>query len=256
MLKYDHLVIFAQGNPTQGLTAQVNLPTFPDNGEDTYLGKRIFVYAEENVADSSSTVIVTAPGDTDNSASTESSIRKYNCTPGLLTYSNDTVTVTTDTVHLLLEYTTVPGKGQGFYYRECGGGGSPTGPAVVYDTLTSADVTAIIAYQGGDGVSILNPAAGRFVFVVQKDTHLHLISVQGDNTTLNANQEIELEIDNTANAAPRRGQLQLYDANNSAVTNQFTTGTVHTQATTAAVVKYVVPGLNGFGATGYIVEIQ
>lgn len=128
LLKYDHLVIYASSNSTTADTAVVNLPDIPDNGNFLYGGKRIFVYAYHEVAAGNYDVVVTAPGGSDSSGSLNSSIRKFNCTPGTLSYGNDTIQTQTETRHELLIYTTVPGKAYGFYFRQCAGeGGGGTG---------------------------------------------------------------------------------------------------------------------------------
>ena len=65
-----------------------------------------------------------------------------------------------------------------------------------------------------------------------------------------------LRIDNSANSINRRFILQLYDANNNALVDQQLTATVHTQSVAGNITTLTIPGLNGFGATGYIIEIR
>ena len=54
----------------------------------------------------------------------------------------------------------------------------------------------------------------------------------------------------------RRTILQLYDANNGALVDQQVTGTNHTQTISGVTTTLTVPGLNGFGATGYIIDLR
>jgi hypothetical protein len=135
-------------------------------------------------------------------------------------------------------------------------GGGLTYTGIVYDTLTLNGVTVNYTYEGGTGAQLVNAAAGDYQITVLKDTHVHEVSVFGDNTTLNASQEMIFRIDNSANGAARRVSVQLYDANNSALVDQQTTSTVHTQTVSGSLTTITVPGLNGFGATGFYIEAR
>ena len=137
---------------------------------------------------------------------------------------------------------------------DAGGGLTYTG--IIYDTLSLNGVTMTYTYEGGSGGQIVNAAAGEYQITILKDTHVHEISVFGDNSTLNASQEMVFKIDNGANGAARRVSVQLYDANNNSLVDQQTTGTVHTQSVSGALTTVTVPGLNGFGATGYLIEFR
>ncbi|WP_282782216.1 hypothetical protein [Phaeodactylibacter xiamenensis] len=137
---------------------------------------------------------------------------------------------------------------------DAGGGLTYTG--IVYDTLTSGTVTVTFTYEGGAGATLSNPAAGEYTIAPLKGTHLHEVSVFGNNTTLNASQEMIIRINNTDNGAARRVSVQLYDANNSSLVDQQITATVHTQTVSGTLTTVTVPGLNGFGATGYLIELR
>ena len=123
------------------------------------------------------------------------------------------------------------------------------------DTFTNGNLTAIVFYEG-NSAAFSTSAAGEYTFTAGPDTYVRALSIQGDNTTLNASQEIVLTIDNTTNAFATRFVVQLYDANNDALVDQQVTGTVHTKAISGTTTVLTVPGLNGFGATGYVIELR
>lgn len=116
-------------------------------------------------------------------------------------------------------------------------------------------VTRIDKFGTGT-VTVNNTAAGVYEFVIPAGTYVNHIQVSADNTTLNANQEMNIVINNTANSFPRRFILQLYDKANNALVDQQITGTVHLQTTSSNTVTFMVPGLNGFGSFGYIIELS
>ncbi|HMA77613.1 MAG TPA: hypothetical protein VKP88_00540, partial [Candidatus Paceibacterota bacterium] len=114
LAKYDQLFIYASGDDSVNDTATVNLPTFQDNGSDAYIGKQLFFHLQELTADSSSVVVITAPGDPGGSR-----LRQYNCYNSAVTSQNDTFSLTTEGIERLIKYTTVPRKTTGDYFREC-----------------------------------------------------------------------------------------------------------------------------------------
>lgn len=195
LLKYDHLVIYASSNSTTADTAVVNLPDIPDNGNFLYGGKRIFVYAYHEVAAGGYDVVVTAPGGSDSSGSLNSSIRKFNCTPGTLTYGNDTIQTQTETRHELLTYTTVPGKAYGFYFRQCageGGGSTQTLTRVGTDvTLSGGGGTVSIADNDNDPANELQTVSlsnsGSSLSLSISDGNTSNVSLATDNTTITGN---------------------------------------------------------------------
>ena len=134
-----------------------------------------------------------------------------------------------------------------------GGGG---GVSVAHDSLSSGNFTAEIDRLGGVATTLANPSAGQYDLTVGAGAHLDVVSIQGDNSTLNASQEMVINIDNSANSRDRRFLVQLYDANSGALVDQQLTGTVHNQAVSGNVTTITIPGLNGFGATGYIIELR
>lgn len=112
--KYERFFFYGSGNDELNDTATISLPTFPDNGSDRYIGKRLFFHLQELTADSTSAVILNAPGDPSGSR-----LRQYNCYNDAVTSQNDTFTVTTEGIERLIVYTTVPRKATGDYFREC-----------------------------------------------------------------------------------------------------------------------------------------
>lgn len=134
-----------------------------------------------------------------------------------------------------------------------GGGGGIT---VSRDSSTVGGVTATSDRFGGTATVLTNPAAGEYTLTVQSGAFLGTATVFGDNTTLNGSNEMLLRIDNSANSVDRRFIVQLYDATNDALVDQQLTGTNHTQGVAANVTTLTIPGLNGFGAGGYYIEIR
>ena len=132
-----------------------------------------------------------------------------------------------------------------------GGGGS-----FAQDTSTVAGVDHTSERLGGSATVLTNPAAGEYTLTVQSGAFLNSATIVGDNTTLNGSNEMILRINNSANSIDRRFIVQLYDANNNALVDQQITATVHTQAVAGNITTLTIPGLNGFGATGYIIEIR
>ena len=132
-----------------------------------------------------------------------------------------------------------------------GGGGS-----AAHDSLSSGTVTAEVDRLGGSATTIANPAAGEYDLDIQSGAHLLNATIFGNNTTLNGSQEMIIRLDNSANSIDRRVVVQLYDANNDALVDQQVTATVHTQSVAGNVTTITIPGLNGFGATGFYVELS
>lgn len=132
-----------------------------------------------------------------------------------------------------------------------GGGGSFS-----YDSFTLGSFTALASRFGASAITFSSPASGEFNFVIPSGVQLTNLSIFGNNTTLNASQEMVLRIDNSANSRDRRVIFQLYDANSSSQVNQFLTGTVNVQTVSANVTTITTPGLNNFAGTGFRIEIS
>lgn len=135
------------------------------------------------------------------------------------------------------------------------GGGSSS--EFARDSLAASPFWATVIRSGGDTTALLtNPAAGRYHIDIPENGSFVSATVFGNNTTLNGSNELEIELDNTANGYRQRLMVQVYDANNGGLVNQFITGTNHTQTVAGFVTTIKLPGMNGFGATGYIIEIR
>jgi hypothetical protein len=130
------------------------------------------------------------------------------------------------------------------------------GVSVSTETLTSGNFSADVTRLGGSATTLATPSAGTFTLDIKAGSDFQRASIFGDNTTLNPSNEIVIRIDNSANAADRRVMVQLYDANNDALVDQQLTGTVHTSSVSGNVTTITIPGLNGFGASGYRIEIR
>lgn len=152
-----------------------------------------------------------------------------------------------------------------FRYEQRGGenafilqGGMPgvSNNNVVFDEITIGSVTLFLERAGGTITSFTNPAAGNYAIVLENGAQLNYFSISGNNSNLNGSNEMIITLNNTSNEHERRGILQLYDQSNDALVDQQLTGTNHTQAVSGNTVTLTVPGLNGFGATGYIIEFR
>ena len=114
-----------------------------------------------------------------------------------------------------------------------------------------------LAYQG-EGVTIANPSGGNYTITPNNGTDVFWVTATGDNSTLNASQEMVLDFDNSTNGAARRFIVQIYDDNpaNDALVDQQVSSTNHTQSVSTNTTTLTVPGLNGFGATGFKIELR
>lgn len=131
-----------------------------------------------------------------------------------------------------------------------------SGGSFANDALTSGAVTVDSDRFGGSATVLTNPAAGEYTLTVQSGAFLENATVFGTNATLNGSNEMVLRINNSANSLDRRFSVQLYDANNGALVDQQVTGTNHVQTVSGNITTLTIPGLNGFGATGYFIEIR
>lgn len=127
--------------------------------------------------------------------------------------------------------------------------------SAAFDSLTSGTVTAEVARTGGSATTISTPASGEYTLTVQSGAHLMKATIYGNNTTLNGSSEMLLRINNNANSRERRVTVQIYDASTGALVDQHATGTNHTQTVASNVTLLTIPGLNGFGAAGFYIEI-
>lgn len=127
---------------------------------------------------------------------------------------------------------------------------------VYYDSLVLGNVTAWVKRIGGTLTTLTNPVSGQYNVTISEGADLQSVTVQGNNTTLNGSNEMVIKIVNSANNRSRRAMLQLYDVQNNALVDQQVTGTNHISVVSGATTTVTIPGLNGFGATGYLVEIR
>lgn len=128
--------------------------------------------------------------------------------------------------------------------------------SIIYDDLTSGTVTAMIGREGGTATTIANPAAGEYDLTIAGGAVFVSAEVFGNNTTLNGSNEMIIRVDNSANSRNRRLSLQVLDANNGALVDQQATATNHTLTVAGNITTITVPGLNGFGSTGYYILIR
>lgn len=108
---------------------------------------------------------------------------------------------------------------------------------------------------GGAGAGV-GGSAGEYTINFATASYPLGLTVKGTSATLNASQELVLTITWLSALSPRRWSVQLYDAQNNAVQNQFALGMVHVQVAAGAVTTITIPGLNAFGATGFIIELR
>lgn len=127
--------------------------------------------------------------------------------------------------------------------------------SAAFDSLTSGTVTAKCTRLGGSAITISTPASGEYTLTVPSGAHLSNASIYGNNTTLNGSSEMLVRINNNANSRERRVSVQIYDASTGDLVDQFATGTNHRQTVSSNVTLLTIPGLNGFGAAGFYIEI-
>jgi len=133
---------------------------------------------------------------------------------------------------------------------------SPNGSSTQVDSLVSTSVTTWIGRSGGSLSTLATSAAGVYNITLNNRAELDFISLKGTNANLNGSNELVLNLRNATNSRSRRLLVQVYDANNGALVDQQVTGTNHTQTVSGATTTLTIPGLNGFGATGYFIEIR
>lgn len=133
---------------------------------------------------------------------------------------------------------------------------SPNAGGTQVDSLVSTSVTAWIGRSGGSTSTLATSASGVYNITLNNRAELDYISLKGTNANLNGSNELVLNLINTTNSRSRRLLVQVYDANNGALVDQQVTGTNHTQTVSGATTTLTIPGLNGFGATGYYIEIR
>lgn len=124
------------------------------------------------------------------------------------------------------------------------------------DSLTSGSVTARISRVGGTATTITNPSAGTYDLDIKSGADIERITVHGDNGDLDGSNQFILTIDNSANSAARTWMVQIYQTNTGALVDQQATATNHTQTVSGNVTTLTFPGMNGFGATGFDIELR
>ena len=137
-------------------------------------------------------------------------------------------------------------------------GGTTTSPTstLEVDSLVNGTVTAWVSRNGGSLTTMTNPGAGIYTFTLGGNAEYDRLSIQGNNANLNGSNEMVININNSPHGRSHRYMVQLYDANNGALVDQQVTGTNHIQTVSGVITTLTIPGLNGFGATGYIIEIE
>lgn len=130
------------------------------------------------------------------------------------------------------------------------------GVSVSHDALTQGAVTVSSFRLGGTATTISTPAAGEYNLVVQSGAFMQTARIFGNNTVLNGSNELIVRVNNSANSLNRTFSVQLYDANNGALVDQQATATNHTQTVSGNITVLTFPGMNGFGATGFYIELR
>lgn len=130
------------------------------------------------------------------------------------------------------------------------------GVSVSHDALTQGAVTVSSFRLGGTATTISTPAAGEYNLVVQSGAFMQTARIFGNNTVLNGSNELIVRVNNSANSLDRTFSVQLYDANNGALVDQQATATNHTQTVSGNITVLTFPGMNGFGATGFYIELR
>ena len=130
------------------------------------------------------------------------------------------------------------------------------GSSKTTDSLSSGDVTAEIKRVGGSATVLTNPGAGVYDLEIQSGADLERLRVYGDTDTLDGSNQFTLTIDNSANSEDRSFMVQLYQGNDGSLVVQQETSTNHTQTFSGNITTLLFPGMNGFGATGFYIELR
>lgn len=135
-----------------------------------------------------------------------------------------------------------------------GGGG---GVAFNQDNLSEGTFTADVNRLGGTATVLTNPSAGQYVFTIQSDAYIAGAKIFANNNHLNASSEIVLIFNNSANSIDRNFVVQLYDANSEANADPaLIPGINWSQSTSGNTTTITIPGVNGFGSTGFYVHLS
>lgn len=134
--------------------------------------------------------------------------------------------------------------------------GSAGGSTAAEDDLTSTVVTAKVYRNGGTATTISNPAAGQYNLSIKSGAAFRGADVFANNTVLDGSNQFILRIDNSINAENRWPLVQLYDVNTGALIDQQATSTNHSVGISGNITTITFPGMNLFGATGFMVIVR
>lgn len=128
---------------------------------------------------------------------------------------------------------------------------------IIQDQLSSGAMIAKLERLGGAATTLNSPAAGEFDFTIASGAYIHDVRIDGNNSNLNASQEIVLRFDNSANSRDRSFTIQVFSKVNNSLVDVFATGNTPNQPTPAGnITTITIPGLNGFGAAGYYILLS
>jgi hypothetical protein len=126
-----------------------------------------------------------------------------------------------------------------------------------HDSLSNGNFSAEIDRLGGTAVILTNPATGEYTLTAQAESFVSAITINGDNTILDGSNELTINFDNSALSEDRRFIIQIFDANTGSPADLFGAGGIlPSVSVTANVTTITFPGLNGFGGTGYYIELR
>lgn len=124
------------------------------------------------------------------------------------------------------------------------------------DQLTNGNLVADVDRFGGSALTLTNPSTGAYDFEASAGTYINHITIFGDSTTENSGT-MTITFDNANNSADRRFMVQIYDADNNSHADPGTIAGINwTQSVAANVTTITIPGLNGFSASGYYIELS
>lgn len=138
----------------------------------------------------------------------------------------------------------------------CSTGGGGGGSGFLNYTLTSGSVSVDVTSYGDFNAVLTNPDTGEYLLSIPAGVQLHSATVYGNSTTLSPTQEFIFKIDYSVNSFDKRSVVQIYDSQNDQLVDQQVSGTVNDQSATANITTMTFPNMNGFGTSGFYIELR
>lgn len=122
--------------------------------------------------------------------------------------------------------------------------------------LSSGNFTARIGYIGSSAPTISTGGAGDYTVTIPAGTMFLWGNLFANNTTINGTNELEFNLDNSANSADRWVSAQILDANNGGLVDAHALSVNYTQTITSNVTTVLFPSFNINGANGFRIMLS